>query len=426
LACDIEATDKKNLANQVIPSFVVLLVALVSLRSPERLTGSNKKGDLSMRLRSALLGATMLATPIAVQAQPVDGLYVGLGAGGNYKQDQDVKNVNRTLGPLTGPSVLQNSGLKLRTNTGYLGLASVGWGFGNGLRVEVEGNYRYNRVYQLRGTPFPTAGGGSDQTYGAMVNALYDIDVAGYTGLDWFPLLYVGAGVGYAWQQFHNAHAYGTNFPFFFKTNDSDGNFAYQAILGSAFPIPAVPGLAITAEYRFFGVIGDTNYRSAVDFGLTPATYSRTFGSVKLKEQLNHSLLLGVRYAFNQAPPPPPPAPVVAPAPAPARSYLVFFDWDKATLTDRAQQIIREAAENSTRVQYTQIEVNGYTDTSGSAAYNQRLSVRRAQAVAAELVRDGVPRNAISIQGFGETHLLVPTGPNVREPQNRRVEIIIR
>jgi outer membrane protein OmpA-like peptidoglycan-associated protein len=46
--------------------------------------------------------------------------------------------------------------------------------------------------------------------------------------------------------------------------------------------------------------------------------------------------------------------------------------------------------------------------------------------VAAELVKDGVPKTAITIQGFGETHLLVPTGPGVREPQNRRVEIIIK
>jgi outer membrane protein OmpA-like peptidoglycan-associated protein len=41
-------------------------------------------------------------------------------------------------------------------------------------------------------------------------------------------------------------------------------------------------------------------------------------------------------------------------------------------------------------------------------------------------VRDGVPQSIISVQGFGETHLLVPTGAGVREPQNRRVEIIIR
>jgi OOP family OmpA-OmpF porin len=62
---------------------------------------------------------------------------------------------------------------------------------------------------------------------------------------------------------------------------------------------------------------------------------------------------------------------------------------------------------------------------SASPKYNQGLSVRRAQAVAAELVKDGVANSAIVIQGFGETHLLVPTGPGVREPQNRRVEIII-
>ena len=62
----------------------------------------------------------------------------------------------------------------------------------------------------------------------------------------------------------------------------------------------------------------------------------------------------------------------------------------------------------------------------GSPEYNQRLSMRRAQTVTAELVRDGVPKDVISVQGYGETHLVVQTGPNVREPQNRRVEIIIR
>ena len=88
--------------------------------------------------------------------------------------------------------------------------------------------------------------------------------------------------------------------------------------------------------------------------------------------------------------------------------------------------MIAEAAQNSTRVQVTRIEVNGYTDTSGTPQYNQGLSVRRARSVQAELIRDGVPANAIDIHGYGETHLLVPTGPGIREPQNRRVEIILR
>jgi hypothetical protein len=53
------------------------------------------------------------------------------------------------------------------------------------------------------------------------------------------------------------------------------------------------------------------------------------------------------------------------------------------------------------------------------------LSIRRADSVKSELVRDGVPATAITTQGFGETHLLVSTGPGVREPQNRRVEIVL-
>jgi outer membrane protein OmpA-like peptidoglycan-associated protein len=147
---------------------------------------------------------------------------------------------------------------------------------------------------------------------------------------------------------------------------------------------------------------------------------------LKLQEQWNNSFLVGLRYAFGVKPAPPPPAAAqVAPAPAPARTYQVFFDWDKATLTDRAREIVKAAAEASTKVQTTRIEVNGYTDTSGTPQYNKGLSIRRAEAVAAELVRDGVPRASIAIQGFGETHLLVPTGPGVREPQNRRVEIIL-
>jgi len=383
----------------------------------------DNEGEKKMRLRSALLIATILAAPVVAHAQPVDGLYVGAGAGANFKQQQKFESFNADVGPLA-PAATNGLGLKLKYDTGFVALASVGYGFGNGLRLELEGNYRQNRFSQLHGTFFPTASGGDNQTYGVMVNALYDFDLQPYTGIAWmYP--YVGVGAGYAWTTMHSVHSYGTNFPFFAKTNDTDANFAYQGIVGASFPIQPVPGLSLTAEYRFFGVIGDEKFHGAVDTGATPATFQRTFGSGKIGPQYNHAALFGVRYAFNVAPPPAP-APVVAPAPAPARSYLVFFDWDRADLTDRARQIIREAAENSTRVQYTRIEVNGYTDTSGTPAYNQRLSVRRAQAVAAELVRDGVPRQAITIQGFGETHLLVPTADGVREPQNRRVEIIIR
>src|SRR6202040_4236525 len=150
----------------------------------------------------------------------------------------------------------------------------------------------------------------------------------------------------------------------------------------------------------FFGV-GSRKYNVAAQAAPdTPVA----FGTAKLGNDFNHAVMIGLRYNFGQ--PPPPPAAV--PAPAPTRSYLVFFDWDKYSLTDRARQIIAEAAANSTKVQYTRIEVNGYTDTSGTPKYNLGLSIRRANAVKAELIKDGVPENAITIQGFGDTHLLVP------------------
>jgi iron complex outermembrane receptor protein len=136
-------------------------------------------------------------------------------------------------------------------------------------------------------------------------------------------------------------------------------------------------------------------------------------------------------YNFGAAPPPPPPPPpaeMPAPSapPIPVRTYLVFFDWDRADLTTRAKQIVQAAADASTHVQTTRIEVNGYTDLSGTVGYNQKLSVRRAQSVQTELVHDGVPAGEISIHGYGESNPLVPTAKGVREPQNRRVEIILK
>ncbi|GAV36929.1 outer membrane protein precursor [Roseomonas sp. TAS13] len=54
------------------------------------------------------------------------------------------------------------------------------------------------------------------------------------------------------------------------------------------------------------------------------------------------------------------------------------------------------------------------------------LSRRRADAVAAELVRQGIQRSEITVEAFGESRPLVPTADGVREPQNRRVEIVLR
>jgi outer membrane protein OmpA-like peptidoglycan-associated protein len=70
------------------------------------------------------------------------------------------------------------------------------------------------------------------------------------------------------------------------------------------------------------------------------------------------------------------------------------------------------------------VQVTGYTDTSGSARYNQRLSVLRARHVARALSKMGVPWRSMAISGHGEHDLAVPTPNGVREPRNRRVTVV--
>jgi outer membrane receptor protein involved in Fe transport len=139
---------------------------------------------------------------------------------------------------------------------------------------------------------------------------------------------------------------------------------------------------------------------------------------------------VNVTYKFTAADETPEPAAYVPPPPAPPppaaipRSYMVFFDFDKSELTPEAMQIVDEAAKNAAPAKVTQIEVTGHTDTVGSDAYNLRLSRRRAESVAAELEKQGIPAGEIAIFAKGKRDLLVPTKDGVREPQNRRVQIV--
>ena len=117
------------------------------------------------------------------------------------------------------------------------------------------------------------------------------------------------------------------------------------------------------------------------------------------------------------------PPPVVAPTSTP-KSYLVFFDFNKSDLTGQAMSIVDQAAKNAGPAKVTKLEVTGHTDTVGSDAYNMRLSRRRAESVAAQLEKDGIPASEIEIVAKGKRDLLVPTKDGVKEPQNRRVQIV--
>ncbi|WP_376093207.1 OmpA family protein [Roseomonas sp. CCTCC AB2023176] len=390
-----------------------------------------------MSLKKALLAATMMSLPLAAQAQPVTGLYIAGGAGFNWLQSSK-DQVDGTAGAaLVTTGGVRANGVKTEWDMGWAGVLSIGYGFGNGVRAEIEGNYRENDLDSLRfsnGTP--RFQGGRARSYGVMGNAFYDFNIPGF----FLPVQpYVGVGAGYVWHEYDSVR--GNNFagaPILLGTNgagqrltisDTDGRFAYQGIAGVAFNL--APGLALTAEYRFLGTLSPRlNARVTGQAAGSGTTISSGFGTGTGRVEVdnyNHSVLVGLRYAFNA----PRPAPVAAPAgpavsPAVARTYLVFFDWDRADLTDRARQIVAEAANASRTANVTRIEVAGHADRSGTPQYNQRLSQRRAEVVAAELARNGVARQNIVVQAFGESRPLVPTADGVREPQNRRVEIVLR
>jgi OOP family OmpA-OmpF porin len=224
-----------------------------------------------------------------------------------------------------------------------------------------------------------------------MANVMYDFRMG------WPIVPYVGAGAGIA---FVNASALGGS--------TSSTQFAYQGIIGVGYEI-------------------DQNWRVNIDgryFGTTnPTINSPLLGGVTYNNN-NITLMASLQYKFGapSVAPPPPPAPTSVAPP----SFMVFFDWDRSNLSQQALTTIQQAANAFKAKGNARITATGHTDTSGPEAYNMALSLRRANAVKDALVRDGVPAQAISVVGMGEKGLLVQTGDNVREPQNRRVEIVIQ
>ena len=344
------------------------------------------------------ISMTLVSTPSMAQSP---GNYVGVGAGISLQRDADI----------TGTGINTSAD----TDTGFAGQLSVGHVFDNNMRAELELAYRRAGVDSLSGATNPD---GSVNAWSGMVNGLYDFqNTSAFTP-------YLGIGAGLARVGYNGVSPVGTS-----RVDDTDTVFAYQGIAGVAYDLSE--GLDLTMDFRHFRT-ADPSFR--------------TDGGTAVDGQFRENrFMIGLRWSLGApAPmpepqpaakpiaqpmaqpvaPPPPPAPVVEPAAEVVpRTYLVFFDWDRADLLPGSQAIVREAAANAGKATLTKIVTTGHADRSGSDAYNLRLSKRRAETVKAELIRLGVPAVEIEAVWKGELEPLVPTADGIRDPQNRRVEI---
>ena len=360
---------------------------------------------------SLLVLAGLAAAP-TYAAEP-SGPYVSLGAGLSVPEKSGV-DFNTTPPTASAPTPLSVS-----FDKGYIFSGAGGYRWDGGWRTELELNYRRNTLNDIG--RFPASG--KQGMLGVMGNLLVDLGSGLTVGANTTVQPYLGAGVGMAWTKWSGVKSSAAGSPTY---TDRDNAWQWQMIGGLSAPLG--DQLSAFTEYRYMGAINNR-------LNSAPAGFQAFHHSPR-----SHNLLVGVRLNFGSEPkkevaaaPPPPPAPPppappkAAPPPAPPvpQKFIVFFDFDKSNVRADAQKIVDEAAAYAKKTGKAVIRTTGHADTSGSVPYNLALSERRAVAVKAALVKLGIPEKEIVVLFKGESEPLLATGDGVKEPQNRRVEIVM-
>ena len=338
--------------------------------------------------RTWIAAAALAALPMTTQAQTLQypGFYIGAEGGLNW-----LLNTSSTSNVFAGGGFAGSFNSNLNTNLGWTAGGMIGYDF-VGPRVELESRFiRNTGTLSVPGANV-SAGATVDQVP-IMANLYYDFLAGG----QFVPYIGAGAGIDFSNVSVNGNSTYG------------GVQFAYQGMIGVGWNIDS--NLRLNLEGRYFGSTQPT-YNFNVGGAVVSGNYTNN----------NFSAMLSLQYKFGApAVAPPPPAPMPA-----ATSFMVFFDWDRSNLSQQALATIGQAAQAFKAKGSARITATGHTDTSGPENYNMALSLRRANAVKDALVQNGVPATAIAVVGRGEQGLLVPTPDGVREPQNRRVEIVLQ
>jgi len=339
-----------------------------------------------LALSSAACGVVFCAS-----AQAEGDWYVGLGAGLSLASDVALPG-----SVAVGNTILRGSTAK--RDASFRGIAAIGYRWQQ-FRLEGEVGFSDPAISALTvggvSTPLNNADLAEVTVFG---NVLYDLPVAQDLALTF------GGGLGLGTATLDTGTA-----------KEDDSGFAFQTIAGLSYRWSE--NLDLGFDYRYVRTSGLHFGGGSSDIG-------------------SHNLMLSLRWHFDRAeapvktavvapkpvaPPPPPPPPPQSPPPV--KTYIVFFDFNQADLTDAAHAVVVEAVKVAKTNGFVKVQIVGHTDTVGSDKYNMALSMQRAQSVKDEMVREGLDGGAIGIDGKGFHDPLVATGPGVREPQNRRAVI---
>jgi len=376
-------------------------------------------------LRGALLGGLLvIAAASNSYAQRgftwvPSGLYLRGDVGGAFGNDLTFRDTS----PGAANCLLCTGRVPSTTRDTVIFGAGIGYRFAPMFRADLTVDYMPSFKVRGRSTGGPLPG----TTYNADLSSLVGmangyLDFNGFAPQMFGPLQpYIDAGVGFANNDLQTSTGNIAGAAQFTQTGSTPTNFAGGVGAGLAYAFS--PNWAIDVAYKYLN-LGHLQSGSSVSVLGGPAA---TATAIRSDDFTVHTVTVGFRYTFAP-PPPPPPAPVIAPPPPPAavapqrQTFIVFFEFDKSSLTADGRRVV-DAAAAAFKSGKSSIAIAGYTDLAGTQQYNLALSKRRADRVKTALVQDGVVASAISESWHGKENPRVPTADGVREPQNRRVEI---
>jgi outer membrane protein OmpA-like peptidoglycan-associated protein len=395
-----------------------------------------------MKVKFALLAASgAMALTSAATAQE---WYGELGAGITYSQDSlDLESEGAFPAEFDGDVAVDST---------VAVFGAIGKYLGQNYRAELELAHREQEIVGISGSTPAFNGFPSNDELGdiaattLMVNVFKDFPIGdGY----YTPYVGIGAGVARIASEYDNQGAAvgifgpGGSLPDSvadmalyneIAVDDDQYTGAYQAIAGMTFDF--TDNMELDLRYRYLHTGGYEH--DALVNGVAAEVES---------EYRAHEVLAGFKWNFGAAPV------AAAPAPAPVEyktcfdgsripvtqncppqvveeeevtslePLVVYFDYDKSNLTGKARELIEFRADEALEAGVRGVNVEGNTDTSGSSSYNQALSKRRADVVAAALVDNGISGGIITVEALGESNPAVVTGDGVKEPLNRRTEV---